>query len=139
MRGLLGSGLTAGFLCLALAGSATAQTAPALSQADTRELIEAAKATAKATRETVTYVSVTPDLLHQILTKLDKLEGKLDKVENALKAQQGKRGDKPCDGAGIGGPGVMSPLPFLAYASLEKAALRSPVSEARPEGASPVP
>ncbi len=92
MRGLLGSGLTAGFLCLALAGSATAQTAPALSQADTRELIEAAKATAKATRETVTYVSVTPDLLHQILTKLDKLEGKLDKVENALKVQQGKRG-----------------------------------------------
>ena len=92
MRGLLGSGLMAGFLYLVLAGSATAQTAPALSQADTRELIEAAKATAKATRETVTYVSVTPDILHQILTKLDKLEGKLDKVENALKAQQGKRG-----------------------------------------------
>ena len=92
MRGLLGSGFAAGFLCLALAGSATAQTTPALSQADTRELIEAAKATAKATRETVNYVSVTPDILHQILTKLDKLEGKLDKVENALKAQQGKRG-----------------------------------------------
>ena len=88
MRGLLGSGFAAGFLCLTLAGSATAQTAPALSQADTRELIEGAKAT----RETVTYVSVTPDLLHQILTKLDKLEGKLDKVENALKVQQGKRG-----------------------------------------------
>ena len=92
MRWLLGSGLTAGFLCLALAGSATAQTASTLSQADTRELIEAAKATAKATRETVDYVRVTPDILHQILAKLDKLEGKLDKVENALKAQQGKRG-----------------------------------------------
>jgi hypothetical protein len=85
------TGLAAGFLCLALAGSATAQTASALSQADTRELIEAAKATAKATRETVNYVSVTPDILHQILAKLDKLEGKLDKVENAVKAQQGKR------------------------------------------------
>ena len=85
------TGLAAGFLCLALAGSATAQTAPALSQADTRELIEAAKATAKATRETVNYVSVTPDILHQILAKLDKLEGKLDKVENAVKAQQGKQ------------------------------------------------
>jgi hypothetical protein len=91
MQVFVRTSLAAGFLSLALAGSATAQTAPALSQADTRELIEAAKATAKATRETVNYVSVTPDILHQILAKLDKLEGKLDKVENAVKAQQGKR------------------------------------------------
>ncbi len=92
MRGLLRTGLAAGFLCLALAGPAAAQTAPALSQADTRELIDAAKATAKATRESVEYARVTPDILHQILVKLDKLEGKLDKVENAIKAQQAKPG-----------------------------------------------
>ena len=92
MRDLVSTAYAVGFLCLALAGSATAQTASTLSQADTRELIEAAKATAKATRETVDYVRVTPDILHQILAKLDKLEGKLDKVENALKAQQGRRG-----------------------------------------------
>jgi tetrahydromethanopterin S-methyltransferase subunit G len=40
----------------------------------------------------VDYVRVTPDILHQILAKLDKLEDKLDKVENAVKAQQGRRG-----------------------------------------------
>ena len=91
MRGFIGTGFAAGFLCLALAGPTAAQTAPALSQADTRELIDAAKATAKATRESVEYARVTPDILHQILAKLDKLEGKLDKVENAVKAQQAKR------------------------------------------------
>ena len=91
MRGLVETSLAAGFLCLALVGPAAAQTAPALSQADTRELIDAAKATAKATQESVEYARVTPDILHQILAKLDKLEGKLDKVENAVKAQQGKR------------------------------------------------
>jgi hypothetical protein len=92
MRGLLRTGLAAGFLCLALADPATAQTAPALSQTATRELIDAAKATAKATQESVVYARVTPDILHQILAKLDKLEGKLDKIENAVKAQQAKRG-----------------------------------------------
>ncbi len=91
MRGLVEPSLAAGFLCLALASPTAAQTAPALSQADTRELIDAAKATAKATRESVEYARVTPDILHQILAKLDKLEGKLDKVENAVKAQQGRR------------------------------------------------
>ena len=55
-------------------------------------MIDAAKATAKATRESLDYVRVTPDILHQILAKLDKLEGKLDKVENAIKVQQGHRG-----------------------------------------------
>ena len=92
MRGVIRAGLVAGLLCLVLASPVQAQTAPALSEADTRELIEAAKATAKATRETVDYVRVTPDILHQILAKLDKLEDKLDKVENAVKAQQGRRG-----------------------------------------------
>jgi hypothetical protein len=92
MRGLVGSGLAAGFLCLELSGPVAAQTAPALSQADTRELLDAAKATAKATQESLNYTRVTPDILFQILAKLDKLENKLDKIENAVKAQQGKRG-----------------------------------------------
>ena len=92
MRGFIGTGFAAGFLCLAFASPAAAQTASTLSQASTRELIDAAKATAKATRESLDYARVTPDILHQILAKLDKLEGKLDKVENAVKAQQAKRG-----------------------------------------------
>ncbi|HEY7687363.1 MAG TPA: hypothetical protein VH835_01645, partial [Dongiaceae bacterium] len=68
-----------------------AQTAPALSEAQVRELIEASKATAKATRESVDYARVTPDILTQILAKLDKLENKLDKVENAIKDGQRRR------------------------------------------------
>ncbi|HEX2554048.1 MAG TPA: hypothetical protein VHL98_10115 [Microvirga sp.] len=90
------SGAAAALMTIALAGPAAAQ-APAapgagLSEAETRELLEAAKATAKATRESVEYARVTPDILHQILAKLDKLEDKLDKVENAVKAQQRSRG-----------------------------------------------
>jgi hypothetical protein len=92
MCGLVGSGLASGFLCLALSGPVAAQAAPAPSQADTRELIDATKATAKATQESLNYTRVTPDILFQILAKLDKLENKLDKIENTLKAQQGKRG-----------------------------------------------
>ena len=65
--------------------TAHAQTPPPPSSQETRELLEAAKATAKATRESLDYVRVTPDILHQILAKLDKLENKLDKVENAIK------------------------------------------------------
>ena len=89
------SSAAAALVAIGLAGPAAAQ-APAgqgaaLSEADTRELIEAAKATAKATRESVEYARVTPDILHQILAKLDKLEDKLDKVENAVKAQQRSR------------------------------------------------
>ncbi len=79
--------------CLSPAGAqAPAGPAAPLSDADTRELLDAAKATAKATRESVEYARVTPDILHQILAKLDKIEDKLDKVENAVKAQQRGRG-----------------------------------------------
>ena len=92
MRKFVGMGFAVSLLSLALAGPAAAQTASTLSQANTRELIDAAKATAKATQESLDYARVTPDILHQILAKLDKLEGKLDKVENAVKAQQAKRG-----------------------------------------------
>ncbi len=48
-------------------------------------MLDAAKATAKATRENVDYARVTPDILFQILAKLDKIEDKLDKVETAVK------------------------------------------------------
>ena len=51
-----------------------------------RELLEAARATAKATQDSVEYGRVVPDILTQILAKLDKLENKLDKVENAVKS-----------------------------------------------------
>ncbi len=77
-------------LALAAASSAGAQTAAGgagPSEAQMRELLDAAKATAKATRENVDYARVTPDLLFQILAKLDKIEDKLDKVENAVKAE----------------------------------------------------
>ena len=62
-----------------------------LSTAEVRELLDAAKATAKAARENVDYNRVVPDLLFQILTKLDKLENKLDKIENAIKRDQAAR------------------------------------------------
>jgi hypothetical protein len=86
-------------ICLfALTGSAQAQTSsapaadnPAMSSAEIRELLDAAKATAKATRENVDYIRVVPDILFQILTKLDKIENKLDKIENALKRDQPTR------------------------------------------------
>jgi hypothetical protein len=91
MRSVVGTGLSVSLLCVVLAGPAGAQTAPAPSDVGTRELIEAAKATAKATREAVDYARVTPDILAQILAKLDKIEDKLGKVENAVKAQQGRR------------------------------------------------
>ena len=70
---------------LALTAAAQAQTSPPPSSEETRELLEAAKATAKATRESLDYVRLTPDLLYQILAKLDKVETKLDKIENAIK------------------------------------------------------
>ena len=78
-----------GFILLALSSPlhAQAQTEPAPSSAETREMLEAAKATAKATRESLEYTRVVPDMLFQILAKLDKLENKLDKIENAIKAE----------------------------------------------------
>jgi hypothetical protein len=84
--------LTATFL-LGLVVQANAQAGPApaadvapVTRAEIRELIEAAQATAKASRENVDYSRVVPDLLYQILAKLDKIEDKLDKVENAVKS-----------------------------------------------------
>jgi hypothetical protein len=67
------------------AGPAPSSGVPATS--DMRELLDAAKATARATRENLDYAKVTPDLLYQILTKLDKIEDKLDKIENAIKRE----------------------------------------------------
>lgn len=55
---------------------------------DMRDLLEAARATAKATRESVDYNRTVPDILTQILIKLDKLEDKLDKIETAVKGQR---------------------------------------------------
>jgi hypothetical protein len=87
MRGIVGIGL----VVATLASPALAQTEPGPSSAEMRELLEAAKATAKATRENVDYARVTPDLLYQILAKLDKIEDKLDKVENAVKRDTAAR------------------------------------------------
>jgi len=81
--------ILAGIVCLGLVAPADAQTAVA--EADLRELVEASKATAKATRESVEYARVTPDILTQILAKLDKIEDKLDKVENAIKREAAPR------------------------------------------------
>ncbi len=71
---------------------AQAPASPSPSAAETRELLEAARATAKAARENVDYARVVPDILTQILAKLDKIEDKLDKVENAIKAQPRRAG-----------------------------------------------
>jgi hypothetical protein len=87
-----------GVCFLVLIGSAHAQSESApssgvagLSAAETRELLEAMKATAKATRENVDYARSVPDILFQILAKLDKIEGKLDKIENATKRGNSRR------------------------------------------------
>jgi len=86
---------TAAVIALGLASQAVAQTNPVppadsgpVSREEIRELIAAAQATAKASRENVDYARVVPDLLYQILAKLDKIEDKLDKVETTLKARQ---------------------------------------------------
>jgi hypothetical protein len=54
-----------------------------LSRAESQELLEAAREIAKATREGVDYGRVVPDLLVQLLTKLDKIENKLDRIEGS--------------------------------------------------------
>ena len=56
-----------------------------------RELVEAARATAKATREGVDYVRVVPDILTQILAKLDKIEDKLDRIDTSTKTASARR------------------------------------------------
>lgn len=80
MRGAALAGLT-----MLVAGAAAAQEARPTAD-EMRDLIAAARATAKATQESVEYGRTVPDILTQILIKLDKLENKLDKVENAVKA-----------------------------------------------------
>ncbi len=86
------TGLVLAALLGPLPMQALAQPGPAPSEAETRELLEAARATAKAARENVEYARVVPDILTQILAKLDKIEDKLDKVENAVKAGPQRRG-----------------------------------------------
>lgn len=85
----------ASLLIVGLTSQALSQTGPApandavtATRTEMRELIEATQAAAKASRENVDYARVVPDLLYQILTKLDKIEDKLDKVETTLKATQ---------------------------------------------------
>ncbi len=80
-----------GIIVMGLMAPAQAQTDATFTDAELRELLEAAKTTAKATRETVDYARVTPDILTQILAKLDKIEDKLDKVENAIKRDHAPR------------------------------------------------
>ena len=82
--------LTVGLISQAIGQTSPAPTSDAasVSRTEIRELIEAAQATAKASRENVDYSRVVPDLLYQILAKLDKIENKLDKVETTLKANQ---------------------------------------------------
>jgi hypothetical protein len=91
----------AAVLILGLTCQAIGQTSPApagdvapVTRSEIRELIEAAQATAKASRENVDYSRVVPDLLYQILAKLDKIEDKLDKVETTLKANQSSASKK---------------------------------------------
>ena len=92
MRGVIAIGI----IMAGLGAPAFAQDAPdpnrPLAAAEIRELLDAAKATAKATRENVDYVRVLPDILYQVLVKIDKLEAKLDKIENAVKRNEASRG-----------------------------------------------
>ena len=80
-------GIVIAVVLAGLAVPAHAQTAAAPSEANMRELIEATRAAAKASRDNADYARVVPDILTQILAKLDKIEDKLDKVENAIKRE----------------------------------------------------
>jgi hypothetical protein len=68
---------------LAEAPGARAEPAIQVSRAELQQLLDAARETAKATREGVDYSRVVPDLLVQLLTKLDKIENKLDRIEGS--------------------------------------------------------
>jgi len=74
-----------------LLGPAQAQQGSVPSEAETRELLEAARATAKAARENVDYARVVPDILTQILAKLDKIEDKLGRIEDAVRRDNAPR------------------------------------------------
>jgi hypothetical protein len=92
MRGIIAIGIIMAGLCApAIAQDVTDPNRP-LTNAEIRELLDAAKATAKASRENVDYVRTVPDILYQVLVKIDKLEDKLDKIENALKRNEAVRG-----------------------------------------------
>ncbi len=84
MRGAVIVGVV---LAALAAGPGQAQAPAAMSESDMRELLDAARATAKATREGVDHSRVVPDILTQILAKLDKIENKLDKIENAVRSE----------------------------------------------------
>ena len=88
MRGaaLIGIVLT-GLAALGFPGVARAQTGGPVPAAEMRELVEAARATAKAAQDGAESARIVPDILTQILAKLDKIENKLDKVENAIKRE----------------------------------------------------
>jgi hypothetical protein len=103
-----------GVCLLALTGYGYAQTSPppgersGLSNAEIRELLDAVKATATAARENVDHARVVPDLLFQILTKL---EGSVwNRSEALLRIVYPSRYRMPAPGAlrispdGRGGP-----------------------------------
>lgn len=97
MRRLACTGLVfLGFLASAQAQTNSTATPEenTLSASDIRELLDAAKETAKATRENVNYERTVPDILFQILAKLDKLESKLDRIETAIGANKGRPAKK---------------------------------------------
>ena len=75
------------------AAAAQAEMAPtgAGAGSEIRDLVEAARATAKATREGVDYGRVVPDILTQILAKLDKIEDKLDRIDTNAKTASARR------------------------------------------------
>ena len=83
MRGAVIGGLLLGVLVAVPAQAQTPAPLAGTSDGDMRALLDAARATATATRESVEHSRVVPDILTQILTKLDKIENKLDKIEGS--------------------------------------------------------
>lgn len=64
---------------------------PAGGTGDLREVVDLMRVAATSARESVDYQRVVPDILTQILAKLDKIEDKLDKVETAAKGGNRRR------------------------------------------------